>query len=158
MQKILFLLLLCFFSNTAMYASIHLKPLDLAVSHHAIGKSVLVYEDSSSSMGISDIIKLPTSVFTPLNKPVSSHNFTDSAFWYQFKVKNSENSLLSRLIIFEPAWLDHVHITIVSSQGEVQSYQGGNTLAYNKRAMDHYLINFKHSFEPGLSTIYVQVM
>ncbi len=156
MQKLLFLLL-CFFSGTAIKASIPLKPLDLSLSHHAIGKSVLVYEDSSASMELSSIVKLPASAFTPLNRAVSSHNFTDSAFWYQFKVQHSEDTPLSRLIVFEPSWLDHVNITVVSAKGEVQSYQGGNTLPYDKRAIDHYLINFKHSFEAGLSTVYVQV-
>ena len=157
MQKILFLLLLFLFSNTVIYASTPLKPIDLSLPHHAIGKSVLVYEDSSASMGISDIIKLPTGAFIPLNKPVSSNNFTDSAFWYQFKVQNAENTPLSRLIILEPSWLDHVSVTVVSSNGEVQTYQGGNTLTYEKRALDHYLINFKHTFEMGLSSVYVQV-
>lgn len=157
MQKILYVLFLCFISGTSIYASSTLKPLDLSLSHHAIGKSVLVYEDSDASMEISDIIKLPTNVFTPLNTSVSSHNFTDSALWYQFKVHNSQNSLLSRLIIFQPAWLDHVNVTVVSPQREVQNYEGGNTFTYDKRAIDHYLINFKHSFEPGFSTVYVQV-
>jgi len=157
MKKILFLLLLYFFSSTDIYATTPLKPVNLSISHHAIGKSVSVYENSDASMEISDILKLPANAFTPINTSVSSHNFTDSAFWYQFKVQNSENSLLTRLIIFEPAWLDHVNVTVVSPQGEVQSYEGGNMLTYDKRAIDHYLINFKHSFEAGLSTVYVQV-
>ncbi len=157
MQKILFLLLLYLFCYTVIYASTPLKPIDLSLPHHAIGKSVLVYEDSSASMGIADIVKLPTGSFVPLNKPVSSQNFTESAFWYQFKVQNDENIPLSRLIVFEPSWLDNVGVTVVSPRGEVQSYQGGNTFTYDKRAIDHNLINFKHSFEVGLSSVYIQV-
>ena len=61
------------------------------------------------------------------------------------------------VIVFEPAWLDSVNISIVSPQGKIQSYEGGNIYPYSQRATDHYLINFNHSFESGVSTVYVQV-
>ncbi len=151
------LLLLFFFHLTTLYANTPLKPLDLSVSNHAIGNSMLVYEDSDATMTLPDIRQLSPTAFKPLNKPIGSHNFTDSAFWYQFKVKNDESTLISRLIVLEPAWLDTVNITVLSPSGEQKNYKGGNTLTYDKRAIDHYLINFKHSFEAGVSTVYVQV-
>lgn len=157
MQKILLIVLLCFFSYTDIAAKSLLKPVDLSLSHHAIGKSVSVYEDKTASMDMSDITQLSKDAFVPLNKPISSNHFTDSAFWYQFKVQNSENMPLSRLIVFEPSWLDQINITVISPEGKVKNYQGGNTLPYEKRAIDHYLVNFKHSFEAGLSTVYVKV-
>lgn len=155
MKKIL--LLLFFFHLTILHANTPLKPLDLSVSNHAIGNSMLVYEDTSGTMILSDIRQLSPGTFRPLNKPIGSHNFTDSAFWYQFKVKNDDNTALSRLIVLEPAWLDTVNITVLSPSGDQQSYEGGNTLTYDKRAINHYLINFKHLFEVGVSTVYVQV-
>jgi diguanylate cyclase (GGDEF)-like protein len=155
MQKILFLLLVFFIS--ILYADMPSKAVDLSMSNHAIGQSMLEYEDTTATMTLSEIRHLTSEDFTPLNKPVASHPFTRSAFWYQFKVHNKENTPLSRLIILEPAWLDSVNFTVISSQGEVQTYQGGNIYPYSKRALDHYLINFEHDFEPGLSTVYVQV-
>jgi len=139
------------------HAANPLKPLDLSLPHHAIGHSVVVYEDINASMTFSDIYKLPSTVFKPLNSNIGSHNFSDSAFWYQFKVQNTENSAVSRLIVFEPAWLDTVNVTVMSPSGKQQHYEGGNTLSYDKRAINHYLINFKHAFEAGVSTVYVQV-
>jgi len=155
MLKILFLLLFSFFS--ALYAEVHPKALDLSVANHAIGQSLLEYEDTTANMTLSEIRHLSSRDFIPLNKAVASHPFTGSAFWYRFKVENKENSPLSRLIIFEPAWLDSVNVTVVSSDGKVQSDQGGNTYPYSKRSIDHYLINFKQLFEPGISIVYVQV-
>jgi len=155
MQKTLFLVLLFYLS--LLYGDVQLKVLDLSNSHHAIGESLLEYEDKTAKMTLSEIRHLSSKDFTPLNKPVASHPFTNSAFWYQFKVINKENTLLSRLIILEPAWLDSVNFTVISSQGEIKTYQGGNIYPYSKRAIDHYLINFKHDFEPGISTVYVQV-
>jgi diguanylate cyclase (GGDEF)-like protein len=155
MQKIFFLLLLSCLS--ILYAGMAPSILDLSVKHKAIGQSLLVYEDTSANKSLSDIRDLSSDDFKPLNEPVASHAFTRSAFWYQFKVENNEKGPTSKLIIFEPAWLDSVHITVISPDGQLQSYQGGNTFLYSKRAIDHFLINFKHTFEPGISTVYVQV-
>jgi hypothetical protein len=155
-KKIL-LLLLFFFHITVLHADTSVKPLDLSVSNHAIGNSILVYEDTDADMTLADIRQLSPTTFKPLNKPIGSHNFSDSSFWYQFKVKNNENTKLSRLIVLEPAWLDTVNVTVLSPNGEEQGYEGGNMLTYDKRAIDHYLINFKHSFDVGVSIVYVQV-
>ncbi len=155
MQKKLFLLFFSFLS--ILYADVSLKALDISVSNHAIGRSLLEYEDPTANMTLSEIRHLSPEDFTPLNKPVASHPFTSSAFWYQFKVLNKKNIPLSRLIVFEPAWLDSVNFTVISSQGEVQTYQVGNIYPYSQREIDHYLINFEHDFEPGISTVYVQV-
>lgn len=155
MLKTLFLLFFSFFS--ILYANTPQKVLDLSVSNREIGHSLLEYEDSTATMTVSEIRHLSPDNFTPVNKAVASHPFTKSAFWYQFDVENKENIPLSRLIVFEPAWLDSINITVVSSKGELKSYEGGNLYPYSKRAVDHYLINFMHEFDPGLSTVYVQV-
>ena len=155
MQKTIILLLLSCISF--LYANTYMNAIDLSVPNHVIGQSLLEYEDKTAEMAFSDIRALSPADFKPLDKDVASHPFTLSAFWYQFKVENKENSSLSRLIVFEPAWLDSVNIFVLSAQGELESYEGGNIYPYSKRAIDHYLINFKHEFEPGVSTVYVQV-
>lgn len=155
MQKTIFLVLLFYLSS--LYGDVQLKVLDLSNSHQAIGESLLEYEDKTAKMTLSEIRQLPSEDFILLNKPVASHPFTNSAYWYQFKVINKEKTPLSRLIILEPAWLDSVNFTVISSQGDSKTYQGGNIYPYSKRAIDHYLINFEHKFEPGISTVYVQV-
>ncbi len=155
MQKTIFLVLFSYLS--LLYGDVQLKVLDLSDSHYEIGESMLEYEDTTAKMTLSEIRYLSSEDFIPLNRPVASHPFTNSAFWYQFKVINKEETPLSRLIIFEPAWLDSVNFSVISSQGEVTTYQGGNTYPYSKRALDHYLINLEHTFEPGVSTVYLQV-
>ena len=157
MNKILFLLLYILYSFTYSHASAVLKPLNITHSHHTIGQYVSVYEDKEASMEMSDILKLPNDAFKAQNKPVFSNTFTSSAFWYKFDVNNPTNTPLSRLIVFEPSWLDHINITIVSPQGETQNYNVGNTLPFHNRSLDHYLINQKHTFDKGLYTVYIQV-
>lgn len=155
MQKIIFLVLFSYLS--LLYGDVQSKVLDLSNSHYEIGESMLEYEDTTAKMTLSEVRHLSSEAFTPLNRPVASHPFTNSAFWYQFKVNNKENTPLSRLIVFEPAWLDSVNFTVISPQGETITHQGGNIYPYSKRAIDYYLINFEHSFEPGISTVYLQV-
>ena len=155
MQKILPLIFT--FCITFLYSNISLKPVNLSVANHTVGQSMLEYEDPDATMTFSDISVLPLSDFKPLAKPVASHLFTSSAFWYKFDVKNNENRPQNRLIVFEPAWLDYVTINIVTQEGKIQRYEGGNTYPYRQRSLDHYLINFEHLFEPGISTVYIQV-
>lgn len=155
MQKTLLLVLFSFLS--LLYGDVQSKVLDLSNSYYEIGKSMLEYEDTTAKMTLSEVRQLPSEVFTPLNKPVVSHPFTNAAFWYKFRVVNKEDTPISRLVIFEPAWLDSVNFTVISSKGEVKTYQGGNIYPYSKRAIDYYLINFEPTFEPGISTVYVQV-
>ncbi len=155
MQKLLPLLFT--FCITFLYSNTLLPPVELSVPNHTVGQSMFVYEDPDAMMTFSDIAVLPSNNFKPLAKPVASHLFTSSAFWYKFDVKNSENIALDRLIVFEPAWLDSVIINIVTQEGKVQRYEGGNIYPYTQRSLDHYLINFEHLFDPGISTVYIQV-
>ena len=154
MQKILFL---TFFLLSWVYAEVQHPPLDLSTSHYEIGHTLLEYEDPSANMTLSQIEKLPTAQFSPVTKAVPSHGFTHSAFWYRFEVENKKDTPLSRLIVFEPSWLDHVDVSVVSASSKIQSYEAGNAFVYAHRAVDHHLITVRHAFEPGKSTVYVRV-
>ncbi len=155
MQKTIILLLLFCFS--LLYGNVHPKAINLSVPNYAIGQSLLEYEDTTASMTLPEVRQLTTDNFKPQNNTVASHSFTNSAFWYQFKVLNKENRSLPRYMFFEPAWIDSVNITVISPHGQLNTYQGGNIYPYSEREMDHYLTNFKHDFEPGISTVYLQV-
>ncbi|HFD14424.1 MAG TPA: hypothetical protein ENJ34_03880, partial [Epsilonproteobacteria bacterium] len=62
-------------------ASTSSNAIDISSSHHNIGKSISIYKDTTASMKLSDIRKLPKEMFSPLNKPASSHGFTDASIW-----------------------------------------------------------------------------
>ena len=99
-------------------------PLDLSASHYEIGHTLLEYEDPSANMTLSQIVKLPATQFSSVTKAVPSHGFTQSAFWYRFEVENKKDTPLTRLIVFEPSWLDHVDVSVVSASGKMRSYEG----------------------------------
>lgn len=157
MRGVLYAVLFYIYYTTTLYANTALERIDISTSHHTTGEYSSIYEDATASMKLTDILKLPSDAFMPLNRPVSSHGFTNSSFWYTFKVVNPESSDLPRLMVFEPAWLDHIEVSVVSPQGNIKTYLGGNSYPYANRSLDHYLTNFKHAFEPGESQVYIEI-
>lgn len=131
--------------------------IDLGQNHDHIGQYLSVYEDPTADMTLENITALPQEVFRPLNKEVDSHLFTTSAYWYRFNVSNSSTDPLSRLIVFNIPWLDVIHITVISPDGNRSYSEGGDTYPYAVRTVKSNLSNFEHSFAPGVSTVYIQI-
>ncbi|HIQ46117.1 MAG TPA: GGDEF domain-containing protein [Sulfurovum sp.] len=157
MYKLLYFFFIYLYFSTTLFANSSNPSIDISSSHHTIGKYTSIYEDITSSLKISDILKLPETSFALLHTSVSSQGFSESSFWYTFKVNNPQKTPLSRLLIFAPAWLDHIEVYILSKEGEIQRYKGGNRSHYSNRALPHYLTNFKHSFRTGESKVYIKV-
>lgn len=155
MYKRIFLFL--YLAFMPLYVLAFPSPLDLSVSNHHIGRSMLMYEDSAATLTFSQVSQFPKSAFTPLENETFSYPFTSSAYWYRFELNNTQESSLSRLLVFEPAWLDYIQINVISAQGKTEQYEVGNSFNYAQRSIDHYLINQILSFKPGVSTVYIQV-
>jgi diguanylate cyclase (GGDEF)-like protein len=133
------------------------KILDLSTPNKNIGKNLAFFEDTSGEMSLAQIKNLSFNEFTPLNKNIDTHLFTKSAFWYRFEVKNNESIPVSRLIVFGIPWLDSIKVAVIDHKGKESVYKGGDTFAYEKRALNQPFPNFLHEFTPGYSTVYVKV-
>ncbi|MDP3301712.1 MAG: diguanylate cyclase [Sulfuricurvum sp.] len=155
MKKILFLVFYIF--TALLYSSSVPEALDLSIPNKNIGKNLAFFEDTSGEMSLAQIKNLSLNEFTPLNKNVATHLFTTSAFWYRFEVRNNKSTPLSRLIIFGIPWLDSIKIAVIDHNGKESIYEGGDTFAYEKRALNHTFPNFSHEFAPGYSTVYIQI-
>ena len=150
-------LILLYLSLSSLFAFTPQPFLDLNSSHFHIGRSMSVYEDTQATLTFEQVSKLPSHTFTPVKKDVFSYPFTSSAFWYTFKVDNMQDTDLSRLMVFEAAWLDYIQINIVSPNKQVRQYEVGNTFEFTNRTIDHHLINQSHDFQPGISDVFIQV-
>ena len=151
MQKKIFLLL--YLSVISLFAS----PLDLNKSNYHIGKHLAIYEDLTAELNLEHILKLPRNSFASQQKETFSSPFSSSAFWYRFEVNNTQKTALTKLFIFEPAWLDFIEINIISPTKQIEQYLLGDTFYYSQRGIDNPTINQRHSFEPGNSIIYIKV-
>lgn len=131
--------------------------IDLNKSNYNIGQNLFFYEDEDASLNLQNILALPKNSFKHLESETFSKPFSSSAIWYKFEVNNINKSSVERLLVFEPAWLDYIQINIISKNKKLTQYEVGNTFNYSQRSIEHYFINKRHSFETGVSTLYIQM-
>jgi len=134
-----------------------LPTVDITQPNHQIGHAISFYEDVNHHVEFSHITELPIDNFKPLKQDVSAHLFTNSTFYYKFDVTNPQIQSLSRLLVFETPWLDDIKIKVISPNSTIQQYSTGNIYPFSQRAVAHPYPNIEHLFEPGISTVYVQV-
>lgn len=142
----------------ALYSTQFNKVLDLSIANKKIGHSVWVYEDKTGELNFSQIQNLSPDHFTPLNNAVDAHLFTSSALWYRFEVNNPKNIPVDRLIVIEVPWINSINTTILHDNTHMVTLRGGTNYPYHQRSVENHFPNFKHSFLPGISTVYVQVI
>lgn len=137
---------------------IHAQTIDINKPEIAyIGKFSSYYEDKNSQMSIQDIRRLSQTKFKPLLKNVDSHIFTQSTFWYKLSFNNTTEKELLRYILFDLPWLDSISVNIINQNNKVTVYKSGNNLAFIQRAYKTNLINIKHEFEKGVSSVFIRV-
>lgn len=157
MVHIIFFILLYLYCTISSVANAALNVIDISSSHKNISQYISVYKDSTHAMKLSDLRKLDTKMFIPLMQATSSYGSTHTAYWYKFDVWNKEDSKLSRLMVFEPEWLDYIDVSIISPVGEIEHYQYRNRVPYCNRVFEHHFLYFKALFDAGVSEVYVKI-
>ena len=84
--------------------------------------SVESYEDSSGSQLFEDIRKLDE--FTAHSNHIST-GYSNSAFWFRFKLKNTTDTKIDYFISFSEVMADSVKCYIVSADGVVIEHEAG---------------------------------
>lgn len=88
---------------------------------------------------------------------VTSFTFTHAAYWFVVPLHNPQTTPLTRLLVFEPTWLDDVRVTLAAPDGTLQRYQGGDRLPFSQRSLPHRKINFELTLPPGNSQLLVRI-
>lgn len=83
--------------------------------------------------------------------------YTDAAYWFVIPLDNTEKNPLERLLMFEPTWLDEVHVTLVDASGQLKPQVGGDTLPFAHRSEQRRQINFNLVLPSGQSTLVVRI-
>jgi diguanylate cyclase (GGDEF)-like protein len=143
--------------TTLLYASSVQETLDLSIPHENIGTSVSLFEDTSGIMSLARVKEAFPDKFTPQKKSVDAHLFTTSAFWYRFEVNNKETHPVTRLIVLGIPWLDRILINVINVDKTESHSITGDIFPYKQRTLDNSLPNREYIFQPGISTVYVQV-
>lgn len=134
-----------------------IAPVNISSPQYQIGQSVLFLEDTDNTFSFSEIEKVPDSLYQPVGKAICSYLFTRSTFYYKFELLNPESDPVSRLLVFETPWLDSIQVKVISPDQTQQNSLTGNMFPFKQRAVEHQYPNVEHLFQPGVSTVYVEV-
>ena len=117
-----------------------------------------IIKDSAANKSVEEVMReAPSGNSTRLDKEVFSTGFSSAAYWFVVPLENNQTSPLTRLLMFEPSWLDDVRVTLIDEHGVVESFVGGDTHAFAQRGMSYRLTNFTLTLPPGKSTLLVRV-
>ncbi|MDF1882280.1 GGDEF domain-containing protein [Sulfurimonas sp. MAG313] len=151
-QRLLFLLSLIYLPLYAQVTS-----LDLNHSQSYISQSMLVYEDPHATLELADVLALKENSFQSIKNSIFTKFFTTSTFWFTFNLTNSTEDTMQRFFLFEAPWLDTINVYVYSPNNILRTHYLGNTLTFDNRDIKSNLINISHTFEPGISKVYIQV-
>ena len=131
---------------------------DATQARVALMPSASIIKDTAANKTIEEVMREAQSGNTTrLDKEVFSTGFSSAAYWFVVPLENNQTSPLTRLLMFEPSWLDDVRVTLTDEHGVHQSFVGGDTLAFAQRSMTYRLTNFTLTLPPGKSTLLVRV-
>ncbi len=120
--------------------------------------SASIIKDTAANKTIEEVMReVQSGNSTRVDKEAFSTIFSSSAYWFVVPLENNQTSPLTRLLMFEPSWLDDVRVTLTAGHGVHQSFVGGDTQAFAQRSMPYRLTNFMLTMPPGKSTLVVRV-
>ena len=77
--------------------------------------------------------------------------------WIHFSVANPTTRSLPRRLSIETAWLDHVEVYFRYGGKTVADYHVGDRKAFDLRPVASRYFVFDHTFEPGVSDVFIRV-
>lgn len=128
------------------------------LSSPAVNLIPLAYhlEDPEADLGLEQVLQQPMSQRAFRGSSTASFGFSHAAHWFVIPLQNSGDESLSRLLVFEPTWLDDVQVYVVNEQGVLQHYQGGDRLPFAERGYAIPRINVELQLPPGESQLVVR--
>lgn len=99
---------------------------DATQTRVALMPSASIVKDTAANKTFKEVMREAQSgSSTRVDKEAFSTIFSSAAYWFVVPLENNQTSLLTRLLMFEPSWLDDVRVTLTDGQGVVQSFAGG---------------------------------
>lgn len=115
-------------------------------------------EDPRGTLLADDVLRLPASAgIVPAGGEIMSLGFSKSAYWFAVPLENPGTTALTRLLVFEPTWLDDVEVLLVQPDGTRVAFRGGDRLPFAQRSEPLRQINFDLLLPPGRSRLLVRV-
>ncbi len=149
------MLLLSLALTTLSYAGTH--AVDVTAESIPLGPWSQVFKDADGNLSAAQLLAHPERYAHFPGTEFTSFTFTDAAYWFVIPLHNPQSTPLTRLLVFEPIWLDDIRLTLVSADGHRQELRGGDALPFAERALSHRKINFSLTLPPGQTQLLVRV-
>lgn len=144
--------------NSSGPASFIILAVDATQALVTLMPSASIIKDTAANKTFEEVMQEALSGgFTRLDNEAFSTIFSSAAYWFVVPLENNQTSPLTRLLMFEPSWLDDVKVTLTDEQSVVQSFVAGDTHAFAQRSLPYRLTNFTLTLPPGKSTLFVRV-
>ncbi|PHQ27264.1 hypothetical protein CLH62_06740 [Marinobacter guineae] len=117
-----------------------------------ISRHLTYYEDSSSSLNISQIVqRWPQIASDGIPEEAYNFGFTDSTFWFHTRVVN--NSSPNDRWVIEGLYpiIDEMEVFFVRADGSIGRQIAGDAIPFRQRPKDHHNINFLLKLPTGQS-------
>lgn len=129
---------------------------DASVAKVALMPWASIVRDPTRGLAVDEVLHGAGQLQPAHGDGIASFGFSDSAYWFSVVLDNPGSAPLTRLLVFEPSWLDDIQVTLLGSDGARREYIGGDYLAFAQRALPNRYINFELTLPPGQSRLLVR--
>jgi signal transduction histidine kinase/CheY-like chemotaxis protein len=111
--------------------------------------------DPDSKLTVGDVLRMLDTQGGSVRQ-ISNSFGGEGSYWFSVPIENSGAAPLQRLLVFNPAWLDDVRITLLTPDGTRQEFSGGARMAFAQRTVLNRKVNFELTLPPGQSRLVVR--
>ena len=125
--------------------------------YYSIAKKAWILEDEKHEISFEEIVNNfdhYAGEFTKIEHEVTNLDFTTSAYWVLFKLKNTSNSKKHFLLEVARPLTNIVNLYVVDESGNVVLKKSGDEIPYHERDVDHRKLFFNIDLEPNREISY----
>jgi signal transduction histidine kinase len=122
-----------------------------------LGKHLLLLEDASSQLTISEVHKLPDDAFQKAQENIPNFSFTRSAYWARLVLDNKLARALPLILEYAYPMADYVELYIPAAEGQWEKFVSGDQTPPSKRQIRYRQPAFPLELPTGTTTLHVRV-
>ena len=120
----------------------------------ALGKYLRYLPETAAPLTLADAMQMR---FKPSDKPILTFGIGAHPVWLHLTVNNPGQHALQRQLTLENSWLDQIEVYFVVNDHPIDHYRTGDSYPYVQKPIIERYFAFPHSFEPGITDIYLRL-
>lgn len=158
-MKLRALLILLFFAFLASSAQAGVSPISLLYpSQHPLGLFTSSLQEQQGPLTPAEAEALyRAGKFTATTTAVPNFGIGARPVWLHLAVNNPTTAPLTRRLVLENTWLDHVDIYFSSAGSRLSTYHMGDALPFTSRPVVGRFFTVEQSFAPGTTDLFIRI-